>query len=229
MTREKCQIKKQWMRIGRMAKRKKATRRPALRSQDELKTVRIVEYEITSEPIEDPRYTRLPGQVKDTIERLYHEAQRHPHRTIPELVALVNKYPRLPMLYNYLSVAYSRAGKREKAEEVIRENYQRNPDYLFARLNYAELCRAQGDYEQIAEIFEHKFDLKLLYPNRKRFHISEVANFMGMMGVYFLETGGREVAERYYEALKEIAPSYPMTKLLRRKLHPGFLGRLLRP
>ena len=132
------------------------------------------------------------------------------------------------MLYNYLSVAYSRAGKREKAEEIVRENYQLNPDYLFARLNYAELCRAQGDYEQIAEIFEHKFDLKLLYPNRKRFHISEVANFMGMMGVYFLETGEREGAERYYEALKEIAPSYPMTKLLRRKLHPGFLERLLR-
>lgn len=211
-----------------MAKRKKATRRPARQSQDELKTVRIVEYEITSEPIEDPRYIRLPGQVKDTIERLQHEAQRHPHRAIPELVALVNKYPHLPMLYNYLSVAYSRAGKREKAEEVIRENYQLNPDYLFARLNYAELCRAQGDYEQIAEIFEHKFDLKLLYPNRKRFHISEVANFMGMMGVYFLETGEREGAERYYEALKEIAPSYPMTKLLRRKLHPGFLERLLR-
>ena len=131
------------------------------------------------------------------------------------------------MLYNYLSVAYSHAGQREKAEEVIQENYQRNPDYLFARLNYAELCRAQGNYQQIAEIFEHKFDLKLLYPKRKRFHISEVANFMGLIGIYFLETGQREAAERYYEILKEIAPGYPMTKMLRRKLHPSFLRRLL--
>jgi tetratricopeptide (TPR) repeat protein len=211
-----------------VVKRKKAARRPARQLQDELKTVRIVEYEITTEPIEDPRYMRLPGQVKDTIERLYHDIQRHPHRAIPELVGLVNKYPRLPTLYNYLSVAYSRVGKREKAEEAVRENYQLNPDYLFARLNYAELCRAQGDYERIAEIFEHKFDLKLLYPNRKQFHISEFASFMGLMGIYFFETGERQGAERYYEALKEIAPSYPMTKLLRRKLHPGFLGRLLR-
>jgi len=211
-----------------VAKRKKATRRPTRQSQDELKTVQIVEYEITSEPIEDPRYIRLPGQVKDTIERLHHEVQRHPHRAVPELVALVKKYPHLPMLYNYLSVAYSRTGRREKAEEVVRENYQLNPDYLFARLNYAELCRTQGDYERIAEIFEHKFDLQLLYPNRKQFHISEVANFMGLMGVYFLETGEREGADRYYEALKKIAPSYPMTKLLRRKLHPGFLRRMLR-
>ena len=207
-----------------MAKRKKATRRPALQSQDELKAVRIIEYEITSEPIQDRRYKRLPGQVRDAIDRLHHEAQRHPHRAIPELVDLVKKYPKLSMLYNYLSVAYSQAGQRDKAEEAIRENYRRNPDYLFARLNYAELCRAQGDYEQIAEIFEHKFDLKLLYPNRKRFHISEVANFMGLMGIYFWETGERKGAERYYEILKEIAPSYPVTKMLRRKLNPSFLG-----
>jgi len=210
-----------------VAKRKKAARRPALQSQDELKAVRIVEYEITSEPIHDRRYIRLPGQVKDAIDRLHHEAQRHPHRAIPELVDLVKKYPKLPTLYNYLSIAYSRAGQREKAEEAVRENYRHNPDYLFARLNYAELCRAQGDYEKIAEIFEHKFDLKLLYPNRKRFHISEVANFTGLIGIYFLETGEREGAKRYYEILKEIAPGYPMTKMLRRKLHPSFLGRLL--
>jgi tetratricopeptide (TPR) repeat protein len=208
-------------------KRKTITRRHALQSQDELKAVRIVKYEITSEPIQDRRYKSLSGKVKDAIERLHHESQRHPHRAIAELVDLIKKYPNLPMLYNYLSVAYSQAGQREKAEKAIRDNYRRNPDYLFARLNYAELCRAQGDYEQIAEIFEHKFDLKLLYPNRKRFHISEVANFMGLMGICFWETGEREVAERYYEILKEIAPSYPMTKMLRRKLHPSFLGRLL--
>jgi tetratricopeptide (TPR) repeat protein len=211
-----------------VTKRKKATRRSALQSQDELKAVRIVEYEITLEPIEDRQYKRLPCQVKDAVERLHHEVQKHPRQAIPELVDLVKQYPKIPMLYNYLSVAYSQAGQRGKAEEAIRENYRRNRDYLFARLNYAELCRARGDYEQIAEIFEHKFDLKLLYPNRKRFHISEVANFMGLIGIYFLETGEKESAERYYEILKDIAPSYPMTKMLRRKLHPGFLGRMLR-
>ena len=113
-------------------------------------------------------------------------------------------------------------------QEVILENYQRNPDYLFARLNYGELCRLQGDYEQIAEIFEHKFDLKLLYPRRKRFHISEVANFMGLIGVYFFETGQPDVAERYYEMLEQIAPDYPMTRLLQSKLHPTFFGRILK-
>lgn len=209
-----------------MAKKKKGNQRNALQSQDDLKIV-CLEYEITSEPIRDRQYKRLPGQVKDAIEQLYQTAQRHPRRAIPELVDLLKKYPNLPMLYNYLSVSYAKTGQREKAEEVVRENYRRNPDYLFARLNYAELCRAQGEYEKIAEIFEYKFDLKLLYPNRKRFHFSEVTNFMGLMGIYFVETGEREGAEKYYEILKEIAPSNPRTKMLRRKLYPSLLKRLL--
>ena len=216
------------MKRHKVAKRKKVGRQSSLQTRDELKAVQIVEYEITSEPIQDRHYKRLPGHVKDSIERLHYEAQSRPHRAIPELLGLIKKYPNVPMLYNYLSVAYSYTNQREKAEEAVRDNYRRNPDYLFARLNYAELYRAKGDYEKIAEIFEHKFDLKLLYPKRKRFHVSEVANFMGLIGIYFLETGEREAAERYYEILKEIAPDYPMTKMLRRKLYPGILRRLLK-
>ena len=140
---------------------------------------------------------------------------------------LIKKYPQIPRLYNYLSVAYSCAGQGEKAEEAILDNYRRNPDYLFARLNYAELCLRQRDYRKVAEIFENKFDLKLLYPNRKRFHITEVAGFMGLIGIYFLETGEREGAEKYHEILKELAPRHPMAKMLRSKLYPSFLLRLL--
>ena len=50
---------------------------------------------------------------------------------------------------------------------------------------------------------------------------------MGLIGIYFLEGGKPEVAERYYDILKEIAPDYPMTKMLQRKLHPGVLGQML--
>ncbi|MBN1935009.1 MAG: hypothetical protein JW934_10110 [Anaerolineae bacterium] len=71
------------------------------------------------------------------------------------------------------------------------ENYRRNPDYLFARLNYAELFLRRGDYERVAEILEHKFDLKLLYPRRNRFHVSEVSNFIGLVGLYWPGACGR--------------------------------------
>jgi len=209
-----------------VAKRKKK-KRSARRQQGGPQAVRHIEYEITSEPILDSSYKRLPRAVKDAIDRLYYESQGHPHQAIPELVDLIEKYPHIPVLYNYLSVAYSRSGQTEKAQEAIQENYQRNPDYLFARLNYAQLYLAEGNYEKIGEILEHKFDLKLLYPKRKRFHITEVANFMGLVGIYFFETGKRDAAEMYYGVLKDIAPDYPMTKMLRKRLHPGFFRRIL--
>lgn len=208
-----------------MSKRRRATQSHR-QAQDAPGVVYVTEYEITSSPIQDRRYRRLPRRVKDAIERLHDEAQRRPHKAIPELLEWIEKYPNIPMLYNYLSVAYSLAGQREKSEAVSQENYRRNPDYLFARLNYAEVCLAKGEYEKIGEIFEHKYDLKLLYPRRKRFHISEVANFMGLIGVYFFETGEREAAEKYCEILQQIAPGYPMTKRLRRKLFPNLLQRL---
>jgi tetratricopeptide (TPR) repeat protein len=208
-----------------MSKRKRLTRsRP--RSEDTPQAVYVTEYEITSSPIEDRRYKRLPRHVKDAFDRLQYSAQWRPREAIPELLEWIKRYPDIPVLYNYLSVAYSRAGQREKSEAAVRENNQRNPDYLFARLNYAEVCLAKGDYEKVAEIFEHKFDLKLLYPKRKRFHITEVANFMGLVGVYFCEIGERDAAKKYYDILKQIAPGYPMTKRLRRRLFPGLLRRL---
>jgi len=209
-----------------LSKRKQKTPLPVQLQQDQ-EEFQIVGYEITTEPIHDRRYKRLPGRVKDAIDRLYYEAQKKPRKAIPELLALIKKYPDVPMLYNYLSIAYSQSGQIEKSEKVVRENYRRNPNYLFARINYAELYRRQGNYEKIAEIFEHKFDLKLLYPERKKFHISEAANFMGLIGVYFFETGQRDVAERYLDILDEIAPKYPMTKLLRQKLRPGIIKRAL--
>jgi tetratricopeptide (TPR) repeat protein len=187
--------------------------------------ISISRYEITTEPMQDRRYQRLPRHVKEALERLHDVAQRRPREAISELSELITQYPRVPQLYNYLSVAYSRAGRRKEAETVVAENYQRNPDYLFARLNYAEVCLARRDYVQVAEIFAHTFDLHVLYPQRKRFHLSEVANFMGIVGLYFLAIGQRELAEHYDTLLQQIAPDFPLTTRLHKKLFPGLVRR----
>ena len=189
--------------------------------------VYLTEYEITSEPIQDARYKRLPRHVKDAIERLHTLSQTRPREAIPELLQLIEQYPNMPMLYNYLSVAYSLAGDREKAEQTALMNYQRNPDYLFARLNYAEICLANRDYSAVSEILDHKFDLKMLYPKRKRFHVSEFAGFMGIVGVYFVETGERDAAEKIYDVLHQVAPDHALTNRLREKLYPTLFQRLV--
>jgi tetratricopeptide (TPR) repeat protein len=210
-----------------MAKKRRKT--PSSRTAKNLpKGLQIIEYEVTTEPIEERRYNLLPDHVKYAFERLHEEAQVQPLKTIPELLRWIEEYPDIPMLYNYLSVAYSRSGQRKKAEEAIQGNYRRNPDYLFARLNYAELCLARRDYDKVAEIFEHKFDLKLLYPERNRFHVSEVTNFMGITGIYFCGIGERQAAQSCFDVLKQLAPDHPMTMMLSLKLSPDTLQSLIR-
>jgi tetratricopeptide (TPR) repeat protein len=182
-------------------------------------------YDVTDEPILDPTYRRLPDHVKASIERLHHEAQTRPRNAIGELEALLTQYPRLPQLYNYLAIAYSRIGEGEKAEAIAQAGIQVNPDYLFTRLNYAEFCLHRKEYAKVAEVLDHKFDLHLLYPKRKRFHVSEVVNFMGVVGLYFCETQQRDLAQQYYGVLQKLAPNHPATRRLKRRLSPNLFDR----
>jgi tetratricopeptide (TPR) repeat protein len=192
------------------------------------KDMRISRYEVTWDQIEDPQFDSLPAHVQDTFEGLHTECREQPDKAIPELLEWIEKYPDIPMLYNCLSGAYDKTGQYEKSHKTIEENYQRNPDNLFARLNYAGVYLDKGDYEKVAEIFEYKFDLKLLYPKRDMFHISEVTYFMGIAGVYFFDIGEREAAQTYLDMLKQLAPEHPMTKILNKRLSSGLIRQLER-
>jgi hypothetical protein len=74
----------------------------------------VIDYEITGERILDARYRRLPRRVQNAFERLYYESQTQPRKAIPELLEWIEQYPRIPVLYNYLSVAYGRTGQKDK-------------------------------------------------------------------------------------------------------------------
>ena len=209
-------------------KKKKRSETPRLRSRKQPRSLQLVEYEITSEPIPDSRYERLPRHVQDTIERLHGMLEDRPAEAIPELRELIKQYPDLPILYNILCAAYQAADQLEQAEIVILENYRRNPHYLFARINYADLCLQNNDYEKLAEIFDHKFDLKLQYPERTKFHVSEVTHFMGVVGTYFYRIGKLEAAASCLDVLRTIAPDNSRTELLGMLLGPGLIKQWLR-
>jgi tetratricopeptide (TPR) repeat protein len=129
---------------------------------------------------------------------------------------------------NYLSLAYLAAGDQEQATALVRETYRRHPQYLFAKVNYANLCLHQGELGKIPGIFAHTFDLKQLYPQRTRFHISEFTGFAGVMCRYCCAIGERETAVLYYRMLKQVAPRHPMTKHAKPVLYPPFWIRWLR-
>jgi hypothetical protein len=83
------------------------------------------EYDITDEPLDNRDIKKLPGQVQARIDELYELALHHPTQAIPELERLATTYPHIPMLSNYLSVAYLHSGDLEKTDACVREAYRR--------------------------------------------------------------------------------------------------------
>jgi tetratricopeptide (TPR) repeat protein len=185
------------------------------------------EYDITDEPLENRAIKKLPSQVQARIDDLYELAQHDPRQAIPELERLVTTYPQIPTFFNHLSIAYLAAGDQEQATASVREAYHRHPQYLFAKVNYANLCLQHGKIEKVPGIFDHACDLKQLYPHRTRFHVSEFTGFAWVMCRYFCAIGERDTAALYYQMLKQVASRHPMTKHAKRALYPPFWVRWL--
>jgi len=190
--------------------------------------LKVLEYGITYEALKDQKLEKLPVEVKGRLEYLYDMIFHNPKKAILELESLIERYPYIPQFYNYLSSAYLNIGELEKMESIVLESYEKFPDYLFSRLNYAQYCLSKGEYDEIPKIFNNKFDLKLLYPRRNTFHISEVVHFAGVIGYYHAKIGKNQVAKVFYNMLRQLAPKHQMTKMLKRELYPSLLYSMLR-
>jgi len=204
--------------------KKKRKHRPRKYSKD----LQLLSYNITEEPVEDKYTKQIPKKIINQLQNIQEKINRKPKKMIPQLVAYTKKYPNAPLFYNYLSVAYGRAGDRKKSESTILKNIKKHPDYLFAKLNYANICLKKGKPEKVPEILNHKLDLKLMYPNRSTFHISEFVGFTSVMCKYYNAMGERETAELLFDNLKQIAPENETTKETKRVLYPSLIGRIFR-
>ena len=176
-------------------------------------------YEIVYGSIEQPWQTRLSKETREAFPRLHALVYEDPRAAVAELRAWIEREP-LPMFFNWLSVAYSALGDTEGLRDTVRENYRRNPQYLFARVNYAELCLRDGDLAGAREALGPGLDIRPFLGGRRRVHVSEVAGYFFAVAVYHLHAGDRDAAEKLYEMLAEVAPGEQSTEELRRMLHP---------
>ncbi len=186
-----------------------------------------VSYNITYDPIKSKYREKLPHRIRTKMDDMFHNISTNPQFIIDEYSKITKKHQNNPMLLNYLASAYTHQGNMAKAREIGVKNYKINKDYLFAKINYAQLCIQEESYAKIYDIFDQKGDLQLLYPKRKTFHIDEFIKFNWIMGVYFFNIGEPEKAKMYYQALRNVEPKSPYTKNLKNVINPSFLRRWL--
>ena len=124
-----------------------------------------------------------------------------------------------------MAIAYGRVDP-EKQKQVIAENYQKNPKNLFARCNYARLCLAENNMDEVPEVFTNHFELKTLYPKRNQFHITEYTALTSVICEYYFKTGNIEQAEALFAKLQEIVPESSETERIKELLQPTFWQRM---
>lgn len=176
----------------------------------------------------DTKWSRMtPHSIRNKVEEIYRLTQNNPKHAIAEILQVNKKYKNIPVLNNFLCSCYIAINDLENAKKVARNNYKLFPKYLFARTSYAQVCLKTNELDKIPDFFDQKHDLKSLYPERKVFHISEFLSFMGIWTVYLYKTGEKKLAKRYYKIMKEADSSHPLTKSIKRQIHPPLLLRIL--
>jgi tetratricopeptide (TPR) repeat protein len=173
-----------------------------------------LEYEITDEPIELPaeREPKLHAAIANRRHELFDRVHNDPASVIPDLEALPVQFPSSRILMNWLASAYQKSGNPEKSDELVKRCHDAHPDYLFARTNLASIHLEKGEITQAEAIMHNAWDLKLMYPSRNVFHISEFVAMALVAINYYMHTGKRQAAKVVLEAMTEIAPDHEATK-----------------
>jgi hypothetical protein len=169
-------------------------------------------YEITTDPeFLNDKFGITPELFRQ-LGTLHHKAMRGGSKNIERIILAIEKYPHVPHLKNYLSVAYMNSGNIEKAREVNHWILKEHPDYLFGKLNMAFEYYYKDQFERIPEVVGDLMDIQDLYPDRDCFHLSEVTSFNKLAIMYFCAVGNLKAAESRYEILEELAPGHHDTE-----------------
>ncbi|KPA10135.1 hypothetical protein MHK_009622 [Candidatus Magnetomorum sp. HK-1] len=185
----------------------------------------LINYQISYDPIELDAYKDIvPEDIKEEMGFvLYPMCSNEPKKVIKRLLELINIYPAYPKTYNYLAIAYAKMGRYKKSKEITYETYQRFPEYLFAKVNFASICLENSEFEKIPIILENKFDLKLLYPDRDVFHVVEATAFFGLVGRYFVATEKIRRAQNILKFMESIDSECHITKILKKEIKQKLL------
>jgi predicted Zn-dependent protease len=170
-------------------------------------------FEVTHEPVPEAQQP-MPAAVASDYPQLVELATLASDAAIARLEMLAQRHPGVTVLSNLLAAAYSRRGRMKDAVRVVEANYRQNPQYLFGRIQYAQLCLATGNVQAVPAIFDQHFDLKRLYPHRRQYHISEFAAFMAVAAEYHIATGNLSAAQGCFKTLSLMAPEHELTKRL---------------
>ena len=182
-----------------------------------IKTLQIGKYTIFYENSEKNLLKYFSKEEAKLFAELVQNVQIYPKTFYQETLLWKEKHPNNPLVDNLLAFIYLQNKEKEKAEKLIEESYKKYPDYLFAKINYADQCLRYKKLDLIPFIFP-SFDLSALFPEKSKFHVSEFRGYMTLMSRYHLLLKDKKTARLYYQYAYQADPSHPSLIFLEKQL-----------
>lgn len=183
-------------------------------------------YQVSLDAMPNQLKKQLPEKAMGQYLHLLEEVQKQPRKVYQQIQDFGKEYEDVPEVINLLTFAHIQNHRIVEAENLIKETYERHPEYFFARINYADQCIRKKELSRMPEIFP-SFDLAQLCPERNTFHTSEFRGFLIMAAYYHRAIKQLEKAKAYYEKAKEVQPDHPSVIYLGKKLYKRPLLRRL--
>ena len=171
----------------------------------------IVKYKITDSQDEINALFGITPTIAELMSEVGIKVQKKKNSAIKELNDLMKKHPHVPQFKNYLSTLYEAQGNHFMAQEVTRRCLVLHPNYLFGRLNVANIAIHNKEFEKVPALLGENMELQSLYPERTEFHIGEVASFYQTAIYYFVGIKNQEQAQVRLDILVKLDNEFDLS------------------
>lgn len=177
----------------------------------------IDKFYITDNPVEEKKWSEIPRKDKKKILNLNSKLKKSINldKIIIELTKYKSKYPYVPTIYNYISIAYNIANQTKEYYESLFETIDKFPDYVFGKISLSEYYLNNNEFTKIPRLLDNKFEITQHFPSGTDvFHISTVRGFYYITGRYFAKAGKIEMAYKSYFLLSDLDNNHQTTEIL---------------
>lgn len=172
---------------------------------------------ITESPVEEKNWSLIKKSDKKKMLRLNKKIKKSLRHgiVIKKLIEYKHKYPNVPTIYNYLGLAYERAGQTKNYYNTLIETVEKFPDYIFGKISLSEYYLNVNKYKKISDVLDNKFEITQHFPPKTDvFHVSVVRGFYYVTGRYFVNIGQIERAYKSYFLLSDLDANHKTTEIL---------------
>lgn len=158
--------------------------------------------------------------IADELEELYHLSQNRPRKALPRLEKLVEAYPEIPSIKNYLQVCYAQTDQLKKAEAIQDRTVKEHPNYVFGIFNTIMNLHTKEALEAQAHLLGEPRHIHTLTGERL-IHQSEYINYQHAAAHFEALTGDTDNAVKRLDTLIELEIPSKSIKDLAKKIAIG--------